>query len=77
MAEINAVKEVWDPKIQLCWWHLKKAVRERLKKKKLSTTPYNAADAHTGFPFIDPQFVSGGRSDARETEGLPVFRCTQ
>ena len=30
MAEINTVREVCDPKIQLCWWHLKKAVRERL-----------------------------------------------
>ena len=28
MVEINAVKEVWNLKIQLCWWHLKKAVRE-------------------------------------------------
>ena len=73
MAEINAVKEVWNPKIQLCWWHLKKAVRERLKKTKLSTTPYNATKAHTEFSFIDPQFMPNGRSDARETEGLPVL----
>ena len=72
MAEINAVKEVWNPKIQLCWWHLKKAVRERLKKTKLSTTPYNVVEAHAKFSFIDLQFTPNGRSDARETKGLPV-----
>jgi len=72
MAEISAVMEVWNPKIQLCWWHLKKAVRERLKKTKLSTTPYNAVEACAEFPFIDLQFTPNGRSDARETEGLPV-----
>ena len=64
--------EVWNPKIQLCWWHLKKAVRERMKKTKLSTTPYNVVEAHAEFPFIDPQFTPNGRSDVRETEGLPV-----
>lgn len=73
MAEINAVKEVWNPKIQLCWWHLRKAVRERLKKTKLSTTPYNAMEAHTEFSFIDPRFTPNGRPDATETEGLPIF----
>ena len=72
MAEISAVMEVWNPKVQLCWWHLKKVVRERLKKTKLSTTPYNVVEVHAKFPFINPQFTPNGRLDARETERLPV-----
>ena len=43
-----------------------------MKKTKLSTTPYNVVEAHAEFSFIDPQFTPNGRSDARETEGLPV-----
>src|ERR1700733_10471319 len=41
MAEIGMLREVWEAKLQLCWWHLREAVKERLKKVKLSTTPYN------------------------------------
>jgi len=70
MAEIYAVKEVWDPKVQLCWWHLRKAVRERLKNTKLSTTPYKPTQANTEFPFIDITFTPLGRADAIETKGL-------
>jgi hypothetical protein len=36
MAEIGMLQEVWLVKIQLCWWHLQKAVRECLKKTKLN-----------------------------------------
>src|SRR4051812_41798072 len=45
MGEIGMLREVWDPKIQRCWWHLRKAVQERLAKSKLSTTPYDAIKA--------------------------------
>jgi len=70
MAEIYAVKEVWDPKVQLCWWHLRKAVRERLKNTKLSTAPYKPAQANAEFPFINIAFMPLGKADAIETEGL-------
>jgi hypothetical protein len=70
MAEIHAVKEVWDPKVQLCWWHLRKAVRERLKNTKLSTTPYKPNQANAEFSFIDIAFTPLGRVDTAETEGL-------
>ncbi|KAF7377076.1 hypothetical protein MSAN_00126100 [Mycena sanguinolenta] len=39
MAEIGMIRSVWNAKIQLCLWHLKRAVRTRLDKRKLSTTP--------------------------------------
>ena len=70
MAEIHAVKEVWNPKVQLCWWHLRKAIREQLKNTKLSTTPYKPAQANAEFPFIDITFTPLGKADTAETEGL-------
>jgi hypothetical protein len=69
MAEIGMLQDVWNPKIQLCWWHLCKAVRERLSKNKLSTTPYDAARAHREFGFIDVMFAPMGGADASEHEG--------
>jgi len=70
MAEIHAVKEVWNPKVQLCWWHLRKVVRERLKNTKLSTTPYKPTQANTKFLFINITFTPLGKADVAETEGL-------
>ena len=69
MAEIGMLRDVWDPKVQLCWWHLRKAVRNRLATNKLTTTPYNALRAKTEFPWIDIAFVPPGRSDPEEHEG--------
>lgn len=70
MAEIGMLRDVWILiKIQLCWWHLRKAVRERLAKNKLSTTPYNAKHARAEFGFIDITFTPAGRADPHEYEG--------
>jgi hypothetical protein len=70
MAEIGMIKEVWpDAKISLCAWHMQKAVRERLAKSKLSTTPYLARRANQVFSFIDPTFLPPGQPDRTEYEG--------
>ena len=69
MVEISMAKEVWKAKINLCWWHLRRAVRTRLSQAKLTTTPYNAQRAHIEFPFIDTTFIPPGRADAEEYEG--------
>jgi hypothetical protein len=69
MAEIGMAKSVWNAKIQLCWWHLKWAVRARLDKAKLSTTPYNARRANGEFKFINVEFRPFGRPDPKEYEG--------
>ena len=46
MAEIVSCRKTWSQaKIQLCWWHLHKAVRTRLQLAKLSITPYNIEHA--------------------------------
>ena len=61
MAEIGTLKDVWKKaKISLCWWHLRRAVRTRLAKTKLSTTPYNVKRACAEFNFIDAEFVPAG-----------------
>ncbi|KAJ7721079.1 hypothetical protein DFH07DRAFT_691115, partial [Mycena maculata] len=69
MAEIGMLKDVWDAKISLCWWHLRRAVRTRLGIGKLSTTPYDPNRARAEFSFIDPAFVPQGQADAGEYEG--------
>ncbi|KAL0564139.1 hypothetical protein V5O48_017915 [Marasmius crinis-equi] len=70
LAEIGMAHRVWpDARIQICGWHMKKAVRERITKAKLSTTPYKAAEAHNRFSFIDPTFIPPGRADPGEREG--------
>jgi hypothetical protein len=70
MAEIGMAKDVWpNGKISLCWWHMRKAARERLAKSKLSTTPYLAKRANNVFRFIDITFVPPGQPDRNEYEG--------
>lgn len=70
LAEIGCLKEVWNSKISLCWWHLRRAVRTRLAKGKLSTTPYNSEQARQEFDFIDATFVPPGtRVDFEDYEG--------
>ncbi|KAJ3542994.1 hypothetical protein NM688_g5915 [Phlebia brevispora] len=69
MGEIGMAREVWVAKIQLCWWHLRRAVRTRLAKNKLSTSPYNPQRAHGEFPFIDIAFTPPGQPDPTEHEG--------
>jgi hypothetical protein len=70
MAEIGMSKHVWwESKIQLCWWHMRKAVRERLAKSKLSTSPYNPKRAKQEFTFIDLTFIPPGSADPDEHEG--------
>jgi hypothetical protein len=70
MAEIGMSRRVWwESKIQLCWWHMRKAVTERLAKAKLSTSPYNPKRARQEFTFIDLMFVPPGHSDPNEHEG--------
>lgn len=56
-AEISALTKVWpDAKIQICWWHLCRAVGERAANPSLKTTLYNPEAARQEYPFIDPSF---------------------
>ncbi|KAJ8095831.1 hypothetical protein PM082_022723 [Marasmius tenuissimus] len=70
LAEIVMAKRVWpNGQIQICGWHMKKAVRERITKAKLSTTLYRAIEACKQFPFIDLKFVPPSQADPGEKEG--------
>ncbi|EGO20838.1 hypothetical protein SERLADRAFT_417908 [Serpula lacrymans var. lacrymans S7.9] len=69
MAEIGMLREIWDAKIQLCWWHLRQAMQERLAKNKLATTPYNPQRAHAEFAFINTTFVPPRKADMTKYEG--------
>jgi len=70
MAEIGCSKAVWKAKINLCWWHLRRAVRTRLAKAKLSTTAYNMERAREEYAFISTNFKPAGtRVDDNDYEG--------
>ena len=57
-AQISAAHFVWkNVKIQLCLWHVKKAIEARLgSNKKPQQINYNGDAAHQLFSFIDPLF---------------------
>lgn len=70
MAEIRSCRKTWpQAKIQLCWWHLQKAVRTHLQLAKLSTTPYNVECTQGEYGFISAGFQPSGKADAKECEG--------
>src|SRR6266540_2754875 len=57
-AQISATRFVWkNIKVQLCLWHIKKAVEARLSNnKKSQQINYNGIAAQQLFPFINPLF---------------------
>jgi hypothetical protein len=70
MAEIGMSQRVWpDAKVQLCWWHIRKAVRSRLQGN-LPTSPYNIERAHREYAFIKKDFLPYGRSNLDDTDLL-------
>ena len=61
MAEFGSYWKTWlQAKIQLCWWHLQKAVRTHLQLAKLSTTPYNVECTQGEYGFISAGFQPSG-----------------
>ncbi|KAL0563702.1 hypothetical protein V5O48_018363 [Marasmius crinis-equi] len=78
MAEIRVAQKVWpNANISLCQWHFNRAIEDRLKKSKLSTTPYDPIRAHTEFTFIDIKFRPTGPADPNEFEGGNVHAESQ
>ncbi|KAF8226475.1 hypothetical protein L208DRAFT_1301494, partial [Tricholoma matsutake] len=70
MAKIGSCQKTWSQaKIQLCWWHLRKAIRTRLQLAKLSMTPYNIKHARGEFGFISTGFQPTSKVDAKECKG--------
>ncbi|KAG6904990.1 hypothetical protein DXG01_005797 [Tephrocybe rancida] len=69
MAEIGMLRKVWESKINLCWWHLRRAVQGWLLNRKLVTTPYDAKRAANEYDFIDPTFVLRAKPDKKDYKG--------
>jgi hypothetical protein len=68
-AEISALATVWPTaKIQICSWHLKRAIGDRMAKSGLKTTPYNVAAARAEFGFILPSFIPRTPADPKDNE---------
>ena len=57
-AQINTAQQTWPSiKIQLCLWHLKRAVKKRLDNTSIpQRTSYNSQLASIQTGFIDPNF---------------------
>ncbi|KAL0568508.1 hypothetical protein V5O48_013478 [Marasmius crinis-equi] len=67
---IQVVQKVWpNVNILLCQQHFNCAIKDCLKKNKLSTTPYDPIQAHTKFTFIDIKFCPAGPADLSKVEG--------
>jgi hypothetical protein len=71
-SEIAAVRQVWpEATIQLCYWHVKRAIRTKLKDSKKTSTQnhYMPAEAQTlvtdleicwgSLPTLDPMAIIG------------------
>ena len=56
MAQINAAISIWpNAHIQLCLWHVKRAVEQHLSsKKQILRIRYNAQEAYNQCSVIDP-----------------------
>ncbi|KAE8233193.1 hypothetical protein CF326_g1770 [Tilletia indica] len=72
-AEINAIGQVWpDAKVQLCYWHVRRALRQRLGSGKATTTSaYDSVEAAQTVPGLD---VCWGITERRR-HGLFVCTC--
>lgn len=57
-SEINALRAVFPAaKLQLCYWHVLRAIKERLKILKRQPGHYDMAEAMAEFPWIDATFI--------------------
>jgi len=57
-AQINAAISTWtNAHVQLCLWHVKRAVEQHLSsKKKIIQIRYNVQEAHNQCHIIDPNW---------------------
>jgi len=58
-VQISAAQRTWPSvKIQLCQWHVKRAIETKLRdSKKTQQIIYNSLAAHEKFPFIEVTFI--------------------
>ena len=64
-AQISAIQAVWPcTKVQLCHWHIKRAIETKLKEKntKEKRDLYEPIAANHKFRFIDVSFISTNKA---------------
>ena len=75
-SEIGAIKQIWpDTTIQLCYWHAKRAIRDKLKDSKKTNTQnqYLPADAQKLIPDLE---ICWGSMPVRRPNGIHRYgRC--
>ncbi|CAG8566865.1 5363_t:CDS:1, partial [Paraglomus occultum] len=64
-GQIAAIQEAWSwtANIQLCLWHVKRAIDRKLQDKKYKSSQYTARKAKKAneqFHFIDASWIPGG-----------------
>jgi hypothetical protein len=68
-AEIGVARAVWPrAKHQLCYWYMRKSVRERMALSRLSTAPYHPFEANAKFRFISMQFLPRCGPDRKDPD---------
>jgi hypothetical protein len=82
MGQIAAVQEAWSwtTNIQLCLWHVERAIDRKINEKNHKSSQYSiqrAREANEQFTFIDPNWIPTGRrsplcseADAKAVMGL-------
>jgi hypothetical protein len=72
-SEINALRAVFpEAKLQLCYWHVLRAIKERMKILKRQPGPYHVEDAIAEFPWIDPTFMPIKQLSPQQVNHLPL-----
>ena len=66
MGQIAAVQEAWSwtTNIQLCLWHIERAIDRKINEKNHKSSQYSiqhAKEANEQFTFIDPNWIPTGR----------------
>ena len=68
MGQIAAVQEAWSwtTNIQLCLWHVERAIDRKINEKSYKSSQYSiqrAREANDQFTFIDPNWIPTGRQN--------------
>ena len=78
-AQINTARQTWPTtKIQLCYWHLRRAVKKRLADSSVNTNIYDAEYANREVNFIDVNFHPFPRDQStgiRSSQNCDVCFC--
>ncbi|KAE8238675.1 hypothetical protein A4X13_0g8421 [Tilletia indica] len=75
-AEINAIQTVWpNSKVQLCYWHVRRALRQRFSNSKAtSTSTYHPFEAAATVSGLEPCW--GVSSQRRHSDNPSICKCS-